>query len=203
MVRNWWSFRKRYQKVVTEGTEEITTNTYVSLHTNASIALSEATKVIDGRFFKTMTSIIFSAFTIEAYANHILKDISKKWEEVERYSSLEKVYELYNILEIDLDKSKRPIQSIQRIFNFRNMLAHGKTTTVIKKFKLKKDIQDLSSEDLLGHAKPEWEELNTLKNAKVFFEDMEKVIKLLHEEIASNINPFLVRSVSSGDIKKS
>lgn len=127
-----------------KGIEETTTKTYVSLHTNASIALDEAIKIKDGQFFKTMTSIIFSAFTVEAYVNHILKDKAKNWEEIEKYSAIEKVEELYTILGVNLDKSKRPIQSIQRMFNFRNMLAHGKTTTETKKFKIKKDIQDIS-----------------------------------------------------------
>lgn len=174
------------------GTEETTTNTYVSLHSNASIALDEAIEIKDGQFFKTMTSIIFSAFTVEAYVNHILKDKLENWKEIEKYSAIEKVEKLYNILEINLDKSKRPIQSIQRMFDFRNMLAHGKTTTETKKFKIKKNIQDISQKDLLGHAKSEWEKLNTLNNSKIFFEDMEKVIKLLHKEIEPETNPFLV-----------
>jgi len=182
-----------------KGSETTTTNTYASLHTNASIALDEAIQVEDGQFFKTMTSIIFSAFTIEAYVNHILKDKSENWVKVEKYSALKKVEELYSILEIKLDKSKRPIQSIKNMFDFRNMLAHGKTTTKIKTFKVKKNITDISSKDLLGHAESEWEDLNTLKNAKIFFEDMEKVIRLLHKRIEPKMDPFIIRSSSSGD----
>lgn len=181
------------------GTETTTTNTYVSLYANASIALDEAIKIKDGQFYKTMTSLIFTAFTIEAYVNHMLKDKSKNWKETEKHTSLEKVYELYDILGINLDKSKRPIQSLQRMFDFRNMLAHGKTDTVIKRFKIKKNIQNISQKDLIDNSKSKWEKLNTLENSKIFFADMEYVIKLLHKEIEPEVEPFQLISSSGGN----
>lgn len=43
--------------------------------------------------------------------------------------------------------------------------------------------------------------MNTLKNAKIIFKDMEKVIKLIHSSNEHNEDPFYVSSEQSGSIR--
>lgn len=180
---------------------ERTTNIYVSLHSNAKISLDDAIKNNEGRFYKTMTSIIFSAFTIEAYCNHILKNNEENWKGLERLPPFVKLEELYKSYGIKFDKSKRPIQSIKTMFDFRNMMAHGKTETNNDSKKLKKDILSISQSDLLDLSKTKWEEINSLKNAEIIFEDMEKIIRLINSVIEKNEDPFICSIELNGKIR--
>ena len=71
-----------------------------------------------------MASIIFSAFALEAYLNHLGKKIytKKEWEIFERIKPLDKLDLISEKFNIDLNKGSRPFQTIKAVFKFRKTL---------------------------------------------------------------------------------
>ncbi len=60
---------------------ERTIYTYNYLHQAADWSLEQAHKNEEGRFYNCMSSIILSAFCIEAYLNHVGQEILPYWDE--------------------------------------------------------------------------------------------------------------------------
>lgn len=79
-----------------------------------------------------MTAILYCAFVLEAYLNHIghRKIPADEWEKVERREPKEKLKRIAEEIGCDPDLGAEPFQSFHSIFQFRNALAHGKTTTL-------------------------------------------------------------------------
>lgn len=181
-------------------TEETQTNTYMYLYKTANINLEELENSESGKFYKILTCIIFSSFTIEAYMNHIGYDNCDFWTEIEKNRPLEKLKILYSVFGLEFDKSSRPIQSIIEIFKYRNLLAHGKTETNTNTTSVNQEVTEVDMSESVGFAKTRWEAMTTAVNARRYFDDMKEVIILLHSQIESDISdPFLVFSSSAGN----
>lgn len=181
-------------------TEETHTNTYMYLYKTANINLEELENSESGKFYKILTCIIFSSFTIEAYMNHIGYDNCDFWTEIEKNRPLEKLKILYSVFGLEFDKSSRPIQSIIEIFKYRNLLAHGKTETNTNTTSVNQEVTEVDMSEIVGFAKTRWEAMTTAVNARRYFDDMKEVIILLHSQIESDISdPFLVFSSSAGN----
>jgi len=147
---------KRKVKVVK--TRQI--NTYAEMWRVSYWAMRQAEKEVKGSFFQIMASLIFTAFTLEAYLNHIGRHIFEK-------------------LKVEKDNSIRPFQTAKKLFDFRNDVAHGKTIL------LKNEEQiSIASEDISNYMhkflETDWEEYSTLDNAKRAREDVEKIITIFH-----------------------
>jgi len=179
-------------------TEETQTNTYMYLYKTANINLEELENLESGKFYKILTCIIFSSFTIEAYMNHIGYYNFNFWTEVEKKRPLEKLKILYSVLELNFDKSLRPIQSIIEMFKYRNLLAHGKTETNTNRINHR--ATEVKMSQIVGFYQTRWEAMTTAENARRYFDDMKEVITLLNNQIESEISdPFLVFSSSAGN----
>jgi len=77
-----------------------------------------------------MGSLIFTAFSFEAYLNHIGPKIFSCWEALEILSPEGKLDIVCEKLQINIPKGNRPRQTVRELFKFRNNLAHGKTVTI-------------------------------------------------------------------------
>ena len=126
-----------------------------------------------------MASLVFTAFMIEAYLNHVGPRIFKCWEDVERLSPSSKLNLIVEKLGIEKGEGKRPYQTLPELFEFRNKLAHGKS------IKLKSDnevrIVDPSTDEYMNERlETEWEKYCTLENAKRALKDMESIIIEIH-----------------------
>ena len=62
-------------------------------------------------------SLIFSAFTLEAYLNHIGTKIFSCWEDLERLSPKEKLNVIAERLNVEVDYGKRPWQIMKKIIS--------------------------------------------------------------------------------------
>jgi hypothetical protein len=174
------------------------TNTYMYLYKIAEINFEELNKNDEGSFYKMITIVIFSCFTIEAYMNHIGKNVYSHWKEIDRIKTLDKLKILFTQLELDFDKSREPIQSIYEMFEIRNKLAHGNTESINKKTKQKAiQINEIKIEE----TQTSWEEKIIKQNVKKYFENMERVIFLMNEKVNPNENPFLMISTTSTSVR--
>lgn len=139
----------------------------------------------EGSFYNFLNVIILLAFTIEAYLNHCGEDLIDYWDCIDRISTLDKLRVISEIKDIDFDTSKRPYQTIKKMINLRNTLAHGKTKNITGIIKYN-SINEVSRKVPML----DWEKHCTEKSAKRFLNDTESVIKKIHSSIYKKEFPF-------------
>lgn len=84
-----------------------------------------------GVYHDMMASLVFCAFAIEAKVNFVgWKTFEEGWPERAPFD--EKVRLLNKYLNCDLDKGKRPLQTVSKLMKLRNTLAHGRPEIVKK-----------------------------------------------------------------------
>ena len=168
---------------VYEGEREV--RTFVDLSHGSKVLIMKAEQDNNGSYYTLMSSILLTAFTFEAYLNHIGSTKLELWPETETIKVMDKYSQLCKELDINPDYSKRPCQTLSTLFTFRNSIAHGKS-------KILKTTKKISSKDSPHNHSPKtkWEEYCNLKNAKRAKEDIEIIIKELHNKAGLDDNPF-------------
>jgi hypothetical protein len=85
----------------------------------------------DDAFMDYMVVVLFCALALEAYLNHIGPSIIKNWAPLKKkLSPREKLDVFLAERSRDVDFSKSPYQSFERVFQFRNAIAHAETEVV-------------------------------------------------------------------------
>ena len=164
-----------------------TTITFVYMRTGARDMLERAEAAREGQVYALVASLIFSAFTLEAYFNHLGRLLHTDWEAVERgLPKLKKYTTFAKEAKVAYDLGARPYRTMVALFAFRDRMAHGRTTT--------EDIDaviDIDAPRLpqLG-ADAEWQAFATVDNAKIAIADVEHLIKELHAASGQSGNPF-------------
>ena len=130
-----------------------------------------------------LSSIILSAFTLEAYLNHVGDAEIPNWKYLERSLSPEaKIRHLCLALNLNIGgDGERPLQTVKGLIKFRNTLAHGRSETLEPAPDLVK-----VDDDLDGHIRKRpltmWEQrIATPDFALRVHEDLNKLFKLIHE----------------------
>ena len=104
---------------------------YANLFCGAKSLFKSATKHPEGSGHCRVAAVVLSAFAIEALLNHVGEEKLSFWGIVERRLTWrEKLELLAQHLGISLPWGERPLQTITKVFKFRNSLAHGRTETV-------------------------------------------------------------------------
>jgi hypothetical protein len=103
-------------------------NTYVYLYKAARVTLSQAQDSEENRLYNCMGAIVFAAFLMEAYLNHIGERLLEYWDDqIKKNLGIEnKLKIIAHELDLETDYSRRPFQSFSTIFKFRNHMAHAK-----------------------------------------------------------------------------
>lgn len=181
------------KNAVYEGESEV--RTYADLFHGAKVLIEKTEKDKKGSDYTTMGSLLLTAFTFEAYLNHLGAEKVNFWDEIESIGVMKKYSVLCKLFKIIPDDSRRPYQILNELFKFRNAIAHGKS-------RILKNTKEISWGDDLYEHRPiaDWEEYCTLKNAKRAKEDVGKIITELHESAGLDGNPF-VRGLSFGSAK--
>lgn len=184
------------QKAVIEQERQV--NTYAGLGHAARCLRHTATNVQEGSFYTEMSSLIFSAFTLEAYMNHVGDRLFPFWEELDRLSYSKKLKIITMHLGIKPDASKRPYQTIKSLFRFRNSIAHGRSQILTPDPKIT-DVED----DMRNHEGPktEWEEYCNIDNVNRAIEDVEQIITEIHKAAGLGDYPMQDHGVTSRSMK--
>lgn len=172
--------------------------TFVDLAHGADVLIEKTEHDQNGNYYTTMSSLLLTAFTFEAYLNHLGIEIIKFWDEIESIKVMDKYSVLCKELDLEPDFSKRPYQTLKALFKFRNSIAHGRS-------KILKETKTVSSQDdpYIHTPRTEWEEYCELVNAKRAKEDISKVITELHKTAGLGNHPFMHgMTVSSTSTKK-
>ena len=166
------------------GTREV--RTFVDLNHGAKVLIQTAQEVPKGNYYTTMGALLLTAFTFEAYLNHLGQKLFKFWGEIESIRVLGKYMVLCKELDITPDFSVRPNQTLKSLFKFRNAIAHGKSQV------LEETKEESSKDDPYDHTpKAHWEEYCTLDNARRASQDIEKIITELHKQAGLGDYPFI------------
>ncbi|MDI6853684.1 MAG: hypothetical protein QME75_08800 [Deltaproteobacteria bacterium] len=159
--------------------KERTIHTYSELWHGSGVLLQRAKGEPKGSYWLWMGSLILTAFAFEAYLNHIGPKLFSYWDALETLSPENKLNVICEKLKIDLPKNNRPRQTVHGLFRFRNNLAHGKTITIKERFEI--DVNQCTDK-FLANQKATWETYCTKRNSDRVREDIEKVMRLIHEK---------------------
>lgn len=167
-----------------EGTREV--RTFVDLAHGADVLITKTEQEPKGSYYTTMSALLLTAFTFEAYLNHLGEKTIKFWEEIEPVKVMDKYSVLCKNLGLTPDFSKRPYQTLKALFKFRNAIAHGKSQIL-------QETKEVSSrDDLQDHTpKAHWEEYSILENAKKAKDDVSQIITELHKSAGFGEYPFI------------
>lgn len=164
-----------------------TTITFVYTHTGAKhmLELAEATR--DGQLYTATSALVYCAFTLEAYLNHLGKLRHAGWNDVERSYGKRRKYEMFaQAAGLQIDYARRPYSTLVELFAFRDRMAHGKTETenvsVLIDANAPRLPQIVSNSD--------WQAFATIENARQAISDVERLVRELHAASGQRGDPF-------------
>lgn len=160
-------------------TKKRNVNTYADMWHASWCLLEKGIEDEKGSFYQFMASLVFTAFTLEAYLNHIGEIVFKCWADLERLGPKEKLNILADHLGVKIDSSVRPWQVMKELYGFRNDIAHGKSH-VLEHQKVM-PLQEHHREHIFGLLPTRWEKYCTRNNAERARTDVETIVRLLHE----------------------
>ncbi len=174
---------------------ESTIYTYSLLHSAAEQGIEQAESTEEGAFYNCMSSIMFSAFCIEAYLNHVAPQLLPHWYcAIERSLSVEGKLEIIcDRLDIEVDFSRRPFQSFRDVVKYRNCLAHGRT----ERRGPEQSTQLSSKGEHIHYPETWWQKHSTLKFAKQWLHDIEIVIDRIHQAAGLGSTAFGIHSIGT------
>jgi hypothetical protein len=135
-------------------------------------------------------SMVFSAFTVEAFLNHVGANRTTFWSSVERkLSPPDKLDLLANLFGLKIDFSKRPFQTFKRMFRLRDALAHGKTESMTAE-----STQFLREGECPQMPMTNWEKEINFRNAKIYLEDAKAIFQILCVKVSMDPMDLMVGS---------
>jgi hypothetical protein len=161
-------------------TKERNVTTYAEMWHTSHCLLKKGQEELRMSVHQFRASLVFSAFTLEAYLNHIGAKIFSCWEDLERLSPKNKLNVIAERLNVEIDYGKPPWQIMKNLFDFRNDIAHGKSVKVKSEIIL--PLENHSEDDVSElFERTRWEKYCTEKNAVRAREDVESIVKIMHK----------------------
>ena len=158
-------------------------HTYAELWHASRCVLEAGINEPKGSTWQFLSSAVLTAFTFEAYLNHVGPRTIECWPQLDRLPPWSKFELLCETLGVTFPEGTgaRPLQTVAKLLDFRNTIAHGRTVEL----KVKPEVR-LANEGLdsyLGEQPlTEWERLVRDKSfAERAREDVEAVLTKLHE----------------------
>ena len=141
-------------------------------------------------FHQFMASLVFTAFTLEAYLNWLGDKLFAHWGYLERLSPKEKLAVISDQLNVAVDNGQRPWQTVKPLFGFRNDIAHGKPEAIATK--TVEPINDRLDEKMGQIARTDWENYCTQENAERAREDVAQILEQFHTaaDLTDGLGPF-------------
>lgn len=153
--------------------------TYVYLYKTANLMLKTAREVDEGQFFNLMGSIVFAAFTVEAYLNHVGEKLVKDWVTKERkLTQQQRLQAILTAVKLDPSSPDLGLEEVRNAFRFRDGMAHGKTETL----QLKHEIREVNwSKPRLIPIEASWEKECTVERTSVIVRACWGLIEQIHK----------------------
>jgi hypothetical protein len=159
-----------------------TIHTYSELWHASQCVLEAGIQEPRGSSWQFLSSTVLTAFAFEAYLNHVGPTVFSCWEQLERLPPWSKFELLCESLSVSFPDGpgKRPLQSVIKLLEFRNTMAHGRSRQIKAKPELR-DVNDKLDQYLGQRPLAEWERLiQTADFAKQVRDDVKAVLTILH-----------------------
>ena len=180
------------KKKIFRGQREV--RTFADLSHGAKVMIMKSEEEEKGSYYTIMSALLLTAFTFEAYLNHLGAKRIPFWSDIDSIRVMDKYSVLAKDLSLAPDFSRRPYQTLRALYRFRNALAHGKSEIVKAEKEVREDI------DPYEHfPKAEWEEFCTLANAKRCKEDVDAIVSELHLSAGLGKYPYM-HSIGTGSV---
>jgi hypothetical protein len=168
--------------------------TYAELWHTSLCLLKTGQAQEEGSFHQFMGSLVFTAFSLEAYLNHIGPKLFQVqcWNGLERLTPQDKLNVIAEKTGVQIDYGKRPWGIMKELFGFRNDVAHGKS---IKVARVRVVPISKHESNMREFEKTAWEAFCTRHNAERARKDVEKIVLILHKKAEINDEyPFVAGS---------
>ena len=166
--------------------------TYAELSHAANTLMQTAQRYQRGNLYTLLSSLLLRTFTFEAYLNHLGERHLKLWNAKKHLKWFEKFKKICQRLKFKPHKSARPYSTLRPLFKFRNLMAHGKSETIIEKREV-----DSRDADTIPWPKTEWEKFCTPENAERAKQDITAIIRELHKQAGFSDDPFDLSGASA------
>jgi hypothetical protein len=159
--------------------------TFAELSHAADILMQTAQEHLRGNLYTVLSSLLLRAFTFEAYLNHLGERHLKLWDAKKQLRWFDKFKKICKRLSFTPKKSARPYSTLRPLFDFRNLMAHGKSETINEE-------REVNSQDADKYHWPrtEWEKFCTFENVKRAKRDITAIIITLHKQAGLTDDPF-------------
>lgn len=173
-------------------------NTFATNYKTAESLFENAKTNNEGTFYNLVACISFCAFSLEAYINHQgsieQNEEWERWDSKKRPCFKSKVKRLAKLVNMNVDFNNEPFKIITPLFQFRDLIVHGRTEHVIKKIKRpqnnrRSNILNLSSEI---------EKFCTIKKAEMILQSTRSIIEIFNEHSKSQIAKSRLFSLGNG-----
>jgi hypothetical protein len=159
-----------------------TTRTYDELFCLTGIYLKYAQEEEKYRLYNCMIVMVFSAFALEAYINHLGEKYIHDWERYEKKKFKDKLKHVFLTTSYTTKLESKPFCYIDEIFDYRKQIVHGRTEKIINR-------QKLIIGDIPKLPETEWQKHTNLMNAEKFRNRVEEIIEKLSLEVESQDFP--------------
>lgn len=159
--------------------------TFAELSHAADVLMQTAQEYLRGNRYTALSSLLLRAFTFEAYLNHLGERHLKLWDAKKQLRWRDKFNKICERLNFAPDMSARPYSTLRLLFDFRNLMAHGKSETINEEI-------EVNSRDADRYYWPltKWEKFCTFENVVRAKEDITAIIIELHKQAGLRDNPF-------------
>jgi len=150
-------------------------NVFAELSHGNSVLLENAKERRPGYHYETLASVVMAAFKFEAFLNQLGFLVLPFWTSIERLPHKNKLEILATHLNVEIDRGKRPFQTLAELFQARDGIAHGKPElieTVIVKNGMPNELD-------AEKPRTKWESICTLDFAERAYEDTEQIALIL------------------------
>lgn len=168
---------------------ETTHFTYVELDLAVAFLRRSRSRTKRGQFYRDLGIIVFSAFTIEAYLNHVgsrrFADWSKVERELDHKAKLKRICKEFGVA---MDTNSQVYQDFVRVFQLRDSLAHGKTTST------KEALTELqrAKRPEVYFAESQMTKLGERGEFLKYSDSIRNLVITIHESFAPGKNPFSI-----------
>jgi len=167
--------------------KEQAVHTYSELWHASQCVLNSGVEQPKGSSWQFLSSAVLTAFTFEAYLNHVGPRTIECWEQLDRlppWSKFELLCETLNV-KFPNGLGARPLQTIVKLLDFRNTIAHGRSLEI--KTKVHRDVNEQLDTYLGERPLTDWEQLIQTSNFAIRArEDVQAALEVLHEARLDN-----------------
>lgn len=171
---------------------------------NYKVALfhyEEAKKTEDGQFYNLMSSLLFCAFSLEAYLNHQgyseEEDVWDQWDKEKKPSIKDKLARLSAIYTYKFDFNSCLYNDIILLFKFRDSIVHGRTEVISKKVVKPQNNRQGARNNLSSKI----EKFCTLKNTEKMCRSVKEIIEDFNERSENKLPKHYLWSIGNGSYR--